>query len=511
MITTDLLIIGGGINGVGVARDAAGQGIKVFLCEQDDLAQHTSSASTKLIHGGLRYLENYDLMLVRHALQERERLLRITPHIIWPVWFVLPHHRQLRSKWLIRLGLFLYDHIGGRQRLPASRRLDLGKHPAGKVLQSGYSTGFEYSDCRVKDSRLVVLSAMDAAAQGAIVKTHTRCIGLQRHPEHWVATLRDQADGRRYPVRARALVNAAGPWVEPVLALDRSSAASHQIRLVKGSHIVVPKLFDHDYAYLFQNADGRVLFAIPYERDFTLLGTTDVELKEMTGRVQVSAEETAYICQAVSQYFRRPVTPDQVVWSFSGVRPLYDNAASNASKVTRDYHLHLDTEAAPIVSVFGGKITTYRKLAEQVMGLLAGPLQVTVTSWTADRSLPGGDIANADFEGFLEECRRRYPWLPAELLQDYASTYGTRISVLLEGCGGMGDLGQHFEGQLYERELDYLMAHEYARTVEDVLWRRTKRGLRVSREAGVRIDQWMSRHQTNDVSLMDPVTAEPKR
>ena len=501
MITTDLLIIGGGVNGAGIARDAAGRGLNVLLCEQDDLAQHTSSASTKLIHGGLRYLEFYDFRLVRHALREREVLLHAAPHIIWPMRFVLPHHKALRPQWLIRTGLFLYDHIGGRKVLPPSHRIDLRKHPAGALLKPAFKSGFEYSDCWVQDARLVVLNAMDAARSGARIRTHTRCVGIKRGADHWLADLRDQRSGELYQVRARALVNAAGPWVEQVLHLDPERRPEKRVRLVKGSHIVVPRLFEHGYPYIFQNADGRVLFAIPFEHDFTLLGTTDQEVDAVPDRARITDEEIAYICRAVDEYLNRPVTPADVVWSYSGVRPLYDDEAISASKVTRDYKLDLDTAGAPILSVFGGKITTYRVLAEQVLHLLADPLKIARPAWTASSPLPGGDIENADFDAFLAHCGERYAWLPEHLLYDYARNYGSRIAVLLEGCDRMQALGRHFDGPLYEREVAYLMAQEFAQTAEDVLWRRSKKGLFVSGNTADELDAWMAARAADETAF----------
>jgi len=491
VIETDLLVIGGGINGVGVARDAAGRGLRVCLCEKDDLAQHTSSASTKLIHGGLRYLELYDFKLVRHALQEREVLLQSAPHIIHPLRFVLPHHRELRPKWMIRLGLFIYDHLGGRKRLPASQGVNLRTHPAGDALKTEFSAGFEYSDCWVQDARLVVLTALDAEARGARIETHTECTVLDRHDDHWLATLRNNETGAITKVKAGAVINAAGPWVEKVLKLGVDLSDEHGVRFVKGSHVVVPKLFDHPYAYIFQNGDGRVLFAIPFEGEFTMLGTTDIEVSDLPGQATISPDEVTYICAAVSEYFNKPVSADDVIWSYSGVRPLYDDAASNASKVTRDYNLHLDTEGAPVISIYGGKITTYRKLAEEVLDLLTGPFEVAGEAWTERSYLPGGDIANADLKVFLSLCRKLYPWMESGLLEGYATRYGTRISMLLEDCVGMEDLGQCFSPGLYEREVRYLMEEEYARSAEDVLWRRTKCGLHASAEAAKQLEEWM--------------------
>ncbi|WP_428607252.1 glycerol-3-phosphate dehydrogenase [Sedimenticola sp.] len=487
----DLLVIGGGINGVGVARDAAGRGLKVYLCEKDDLAEHTSSASTKLIHGGLRYLELYDFKLVHHALREREVLLQSAPHIIHPLRFVLPHHQALRPKWMIQLGLFLYDHLGGRKKLPGSRRIDLTKHVAGKALKKSYRAGFEYSDCWVHDARLVVLSAMDAATHGAIIATHTCCIGLSREPSHWTATLRNERDGTDFTVQAKAVVNAAGPWVERVLETGIKTEISHGVRYVKGSHIVVPRLFDHDYAYIFQHGDGRVLFAIPFERNFTLLGTTDIELESLPEKVAITQAEIDYICQAVSEYFDQSVQPNEVIWSFSGVRPLYDDAAGNASRVTRDYNLHLDCAQAPILSVYGGKITTYRKLAEEVLALLSTCMPIEKGAWTETSRLPGGDIEGGDFEQFLVQCASHYPWLPPDLLREYAGLYGTQIARLLANCDAKEGLGIHFGGDLYECEVRYLVSHEYAESAEDIVWRRTKRGLAMSAEEIERLGTWL--------------------
>lgn len=474
----DVIVIGGGINGVGIARDAAGRGLSVLLCEKDDLAEHTSSASTKLIHGGLRYLEYYDFKLVRHALQEREVLLRAAPHIIWPLRFVLPHHKALRPRWLIRLGLFLYDYIGGRKLLPASHSVDLKKHVAGDALKPEFSTGFEYSDCWVQDSRLVVLNAMDAADKGAEVLTHTECTDLTRHSDHWSVRLLDQRSGSEIVRQARTVVNAAGPWVEKILHLDETNDAEHGVRLVKGSHIVVNKLFDHDYVYIFQNADNRVLFAVPYEKDYTLLGTTDVEILDDPGSVHIEPDEIDYICRSASEYFRQDITSEEVAWTYSGVRPLYDDSASSASKVTRDYKLHMDDDdGAPLLSVYGGKITTFRKLAEEVVEMLQPALGNSVGEWTSDAPLPGGDIPNADFDAFVQRSRDTWPWLEEAVLLDYARNYGTRMSTLLESIDSMEALGQHFGGGLYQREIEYLVEHEWASSADDILWRRSKKGL----------------------------------
>jgi len=489
----DILVIGGGINGASIARDAAGRGLNVVLCEKDDLAQHTSSSSTKLIHGGLRYLEHYDFLLVRHSLQEREVLLKSAPHIIWPLRFILPHHRSLRPRWLIRLGLFLYDHIGGRKILPGSRSIDLRKHISGQALKPEYTRGFEYSDCWVQDARLVVLNARDAQRHGARILTRTKCTSLERKQDHWMATLIDCRDDGIIRLKVRTVINASGPWVKQTLDLDITTDTENDIRLVKGSHIVVPRLFDHDYPYIFQHADGRVMFAIPYERDFTLLGTTDIEISGDPDKVTIDEAEITYICKAVSEYFNKPVRPETVVSSYSGVRPLFDDESKNASKVTREYVLQLDDNGPPILSVFGGKITTCRKLSEQVVDMLKKPMDFDAPGWTANASLPGGDIDNADFDSFLDSCRRQYSWLDEEVLQDYTRNYGTDIEILLDGRSSMPDLGQHFGGKLYECEVDYLTRYEWAELVEDILWRRTKKGLCIPEGGESRLKIWLQK------------------
>lgn len=477
----DLLVVGGGINGAGIARDASGRGLSVMLCEKDDLAQHTSSASTKLIHGGLRYLEHYDFMLVRHALQEREVLLDAAPHIIWPLRFILPHHQSLRPRWLIRLGLFLYDYIGGRKKLPASHSVNLKTHPAGDSLKDEFTHGFEYSDCWVQDARLVVLNAMDAAARGCDVRVRTEVTDLVRHDGHWTIHLRSNHTQETSTVTARVIVNASGPWVDKTLGLDEEHDARYATRLVKGSHIVVPKLFDHPYTYIFQNADNRIIFAVPYEQHYTLLGTTDMEVGDEPGTVTIDDSEIEYICQAASEYFATTVKPDDVVWAYSGVRPLYDDASSNASKVTRDYKLDLDVrKQAPVLSVYGGKITTYRKLADDAMNLLAEHLPHNTSDWTRSAPLPGGDMPDADFDAYLQQARSTYPWLAEPLLFDYVRNYGTCIHQLLAGCTSVEQLGQAFGDALYQVEVDYLVRHEWAQSVDDIIWRRSKKGLGMS-------------------------------
>ena len=477
----DILIIGGGINGAGIARDAAGRGLKVLLCEKDDLASHTSSASTKLIHGGLRYLEQYDFALVRKALKEREVLLRAAPHIIWPLRFVLPHHKTLRPAWLIRLGLFLYDHLGGRKRLPATQTRSRRNSSVFAPLKAEFSKGFEYSDCWVEDARLVVLNAMDAAAHGAHIRTRTACVGLASSKGIWNVTLKPEGSPETV-VRARCVINAAGPWVDEVSGRSGLQSNAPQVRLVKGSHIIVPKLFEDERCFIFQTGDGRVVFAIPYENGrFTLIGTTDLPYSEDLDQVEASAEEIAYLCEVSNEYFEQRITPGDVVSTYSGVRPLFEDQAENASSVTRDYVLKLDKpDDAPLLSVIGGKITTYRKLAEDALKTVAKEIPVPGAAWTEKAPLPGGDIVDADFEAFLDQCRETYAWLDPQLCARLARTYGTRIALVLAGAAAMADLGFDYGGGLFDKEVDYLIAHEFARRAEDILTRRTKLGLHMS-------------------------------
>jgi glycerol-3-phosphate dehydrogenase len=470
MMDCDLLIVGGGVNGCGIARDAAGRGLTVLLVEQDDLAGHTSSASTKLIHGGLRYLEYYEFRLVREALIEREKLLGIAPHIIWPLRFVMPMPPTGRPGWMIRLGLFLYDHLGGRGSLPGSEGVSL-KGPLGAGIKPGLSRGFAYSDCWVQDSRLVVLNALDARERGADIRTRTRFLGAARDGEGWAATLADA--GGEHRVRARAIVNAAGPWVDHVVGAARGAHPERPPRLVKGSHIIVPRLFVGEHAYILQNPDKRIVFAIPYERDFTLIGTTDVAWYDDPAMPVISAEETAYLCESVSRYFETPVRPQDVVHSYAGVRPLFDDGSASASAVTRDYVLKLGEEEGPqIVSVFGGKITTYRRLAEHALEKLAPFLPKMDAPWTDSVPLPGGDIG--DFEAFLADVRRRWSFLSERTAWRLARAYGSRIDRVLGHAASPAELGEDLGGGLHAREVDYLVATEWARTAEDILWRRSK-------------------------------------
>ncbi len=477
----DLLIIGGGINGAGIARDAAGRGLSVLLCEKDDLASHTSSASTKLIHGGLRYLEQYDFALVRKALMERETLLRAAPHIIWPLRFVLPHHKTLRPAWLIRLGLFLYDHIGGRKLLPATKILKRTSNDVFAPLKSKFVKGFEYSDCWVDDARLVVLNAVDAAAHGATIRTRTECISLQSSTAHWTAILRT-ANGEETEVQAKLVINAAGPWVDDIASGAGIKTNAPQVRLVKGSHIIVPKMFDDERCFIFQAGDGRIVFAIPYQdRQFTLIGTTDLRFDGDLDAVEASADEIEYLCALSNEYFEQQISPANVVSTYSGVRPLYEDQAANASSVTRDYVLKLEEhEGVKLLSVIGGKITTYRKLAEDVLKLIKPDFPGLPPSWTDQPPLPGGDIPNADFERFLDDCEARYPWLDALILKRLARTHGTQIHAILDTATAPADLGHHYGAGLYQAEVEYLITHEFARTSDDILNRRTKLGLHMN-------------------------------
>jgi glycerol-3-phosphate dehydrogenase len=484
----DLLVVGGGVNGAGIARDAAGRGLKVALIEQNDLASATSSASTKLIHGGLRYLEFFEFRLVREALIERERLLRIAPHIIRPMIFVLPHVEGLRPRWQIRVGLFLYDHIGGRKILPASRGVRLST-PRYANLKPGYMHGFAYSDCWVDDARLVVLNAMDAAARGASIRTRTRLVSASARDGQWHAQCEHQPSGRRVEIRARALVNAAGPWVEDVLRKLRGVQEDAQVRLVKGSHVVVPKLFDGEHAFMLQNPDGRIVFAIPYERGYTLVGTTDVAFDGDPADVAISREEIAYLCETVNRYFRRAVTAEDVRWSYAGVRPLSDDESANVSRVTRDYRLEVaESDAHPMVlSVFGGKITTYRRLAENALDKLQTVIGGERREWTGETALPGGDIPRADFATFAASVKERWPFLASHTAERLARAYGTRVDRILGGARSMSDLGEDYGAGLTQAEVNYLVAHEWAVTAEDVLWRRTKLGLHLPPEAAQRL------------------------
>jgi glycerol-3-phosphate dehydrogenase len=486
----DLLVVGGGVNGTGIARDAAGRGLSVILCEQDDLAAHTSSASTGLIHGGLRYLEEYHFALVRKALREREVLLTAAPHIMRPLRFVMPHAAHLRPAWMIRAGLFLYDHLAPRERLPASAVIDLRTHIAGEPLQAPYRRGFVYSDGQVDDARLVVLNALDAQMRGATILTRTRCERLAPSNGGWQATLRDA--GRERAVRARAVANATGPWASRFLTAALPGHTHHQLRLVKGSHIVVRRLFEHRFAYVFQNEDRRIVFAIPYQQDFTLIGTTDVDFHADPAAVRIETSEVAYLCALINRYFLRQITPLDVIWSYAGVRPLLEDESSDPMRVTRDYALELERDPAPLLSVFGGKITTYRRLAEDAVNLLAHPLGLRAAPWTAGALLPGGELPHGSFAMFLRTLERRYPWLPTRLRRRYAQAYGARIETLLGAARSIGELGKELLPQLHEREVDYLCRQEFAYTAADILWRRSKLGLHLLQADLGPLERWLA-------------------
>lgn len=489
----DVFIIGGGINGCGIARDAAGRGYSVSLCEKEDLASGTSSGSTKLIHGGLRYLEHYEFRLVREALSEREVLLHSAPHIIWPLRFVLPHHTDLRPKWLLRLGLFIYDHIGGRKILPPTKTLNLESHISGKPLKNDFSTAFEYSDCWVNDSRMVVLNAQDAANKGAVIKTRTQCVKAERQDDLWQVTTRDMNSGEEQKQTARVLVNASGPWVDDVLRSPLADKSAMNVRLVQGSHVVVPKLFDNDHCYIFQNADDRIIFAIPYEQEFTLLGTTDQDFKGDVDNIKISEKEISYICTAASEYFEKPVADTDVIWAYSAVRPLYDDGASMAQEATRDYVLRSDgaDNEPKIINVFGGKITTFRRLAESMLERIETVLGKRGKNWTADAVLPGGDFEPENFSDLVHEIKLKFPFMGENTALRLGRSYGTQVFRLLENCSSLDDLGQEFGAGLTAKEVKYLIKYEWAQTAADVVWRRSKLGLRMSEDQITVLDNWM--------------------
>lgn len=500
----DLLIIGGGINGTAIARDAAGRGLSVVLCERDDLASHTSSASTKLIHGGLRYLEYYEFGLVRKALQEREVLLRSAPHIVWPLRFILPHDKGLRPAWLLRLGLFIYDHLGGRKILPATKTVNLQSGPFKGQLQSRLTKGFEYSDCWVEDARLVTLNAVDAHERGARIRTRTTVRTIKAMHDGYEAEVYE--NGKSNTIHAKAVVNAAGPWVEDILQKMEPRKNAAKLRLVKGSHIVTKKLFDGDHCYIFQNSDDRIIFAIPYENDYTLIGTTDNPYEPNDRVVEISEEEKIYLCEAASEYFRKPVTPLEIVWTYSGVRPLFDDKNSDASAVTRDYVLKIDefSKNAPFLSVYGGKITTSRKLAEHALEKLSSVLHFKSEPWTQDATLPGGDIENADFDRFYERLEIKYPDVDLTILKHLGRAYGTRAEKLLENC--QGTLGRRFGLALTEAEANYLVQYEWAKAADDVLWRRTKLGLHMTPAERLDFTNWfLETYQSDSTTALSEV------
>src|SRR5579863_5632375 len=493
--TYDIAIVGGGVNGCGIARDAAGRGLKVYLCEQNDLASGTSSSTSKLIHGGLRYLEYYEFRLVREALLEREALWAIAPHIVWPLRFVLPHAKGLRPAWLLRLGLFLYDHIGGRKHLPPTRQLDLARDAAGAPLKRGHGRiGFEYSDCWVDDARMVALLARDAADRGATIATRAKMVRAERGAEAWTVTVQHRRTGAQTAVRAKILINAAGPWMSEAVAVSGGGEA--KVRLVKGSHIVVKKLYDHDRCYIFQNADGRVLFVIPYELDFTLIGTTDEDYRGDPGKVAATPGEIEYLCNAASEYLANPVTSADVVWTYAGVRPLFNDGASAAQAATRDYVLEFDAAGgAPILNVFGGKVTTHRPLAEHVLEKLAACLPAEVKSrrgWTKAATLPGGDFPPQGFEALVAGLQAAVPWLDPVQARRLARAYGTKAREVLGRAQSWAELGRDFGAGLTEAEVNYLMRREWAEEAADVVWRRSKLGLRLTADQVDALDAYMA-------------------
>jgi glycerol-3-phosphate dehydrogenase len=499
--SVDLLIIGGGINGAGIARDAAGRGLKVLLCEQGDLASATSSASSKLIHGGLRYLEYYRFGFVREALREREVLLKIAPHLVWPARFTLPHDKNLRPAIVIEAGLLLYDWLAPRKLLERSRRLDLRTAKEGVPLKKTFATAFAYSDCRVDDSRLVVLNAVDARARGADIRTRTRCISAQRESGLWNATLLDLRRATKTTVTARALVNAAGPWAAELLTgIIGCNPGKTKLQLVKGSHIIAPRLYEGEQCYVLQNEDRRIVFVMPYERDYSLIGTTDVPFTGEPAAAKISPEEIAYLCAAVSRYFGRVLGSTDVLESFSGVRPLYDDGAANASATSREYVLDLDAPSGspPLLSVFGGKVTSYRRLAEDAIERLVPYLKPPRTAhWTATEPLPGGDIADGDFNRFLRALRANYPWLEAAAASRLARAYGTRAKVILGNAENASDLGIGFGAGLTQAEIDYLIDQEFAVTAEDILWRRSKLHLHLSVAERTGVSAYMNSQKAN--------------
>lgn len=480
--TVDLFVIGGGVNGCGIARDAAGRGLRVTLAEMGDLAQATSSASSKLIHGGLRYLEFYEFRLVRESLAEREKLLAAMPHIAWPMRFVLPHHKGLRPDWMLRTGLLIYDTLGGRG-LPPTRRIDLRRHPAGKLLAERFHHGFEYSDAWVDDARLVVLNARDAAMRGASILTRAKVIAVSRHPAHWEINV--ERDGQIEIHRARRLVNAAGPWAGEV---SRKTGAPHQIRLVRGSHIVLKRLPGHEQPYILQGGDGRIVFVIPYEDDFTLIGTTEAEHHGDASGAECSPEEAQYLLNFVNDYLATPLGRKDIVWTYSGVRPLIESEG-DARSASRDYQLDYDdTGGAPLLTVLGGKLTTYRKLSETVLDLMGigGP-------WTARAPLPGGTYHRREAPAKLAALRAAHPFLTEAWAKRLLRSYGTEAESILAGAKTVADLGEDFGSTLTEAEVRFLVRHEFARTSEDVLWRRTKIGLRIDAAGRRALDAAMAR------------------
>jgi glycerol-3-phosphate dehydrogenase len=475
--SSDIFIIGGGINGVGIAVDAAGRGLSVTLCEKNDLASATSSASSKLIHGGLRYLATYDFSLVRKALQEREILLCKAPHLIWPLEFILPRAKHLRPGWLIRLGLFIYDHLASHPLLPNSKKINLSRDTRGAALQPDLKLGFSYYDCYDDDARLVVTNAIAAIENNATILTHTTCISATYLNDQWKIELKNNFTHEISIQYAKVLINAAGPWVQSVQQNIIQNSEPFSVELIKGTHIIVPKLYDGDFAYILQNPDERVVFAIPYQNKFTLIGTTDVPYKEELNRVSSTPEEETYLCDTINQYFKKAISPDDIVWSYAGVRCLQDDKKENASEITRDYKF-IASQQMPLVTIISGKVTTYRRLAEEVVDSLQQYFPQKIKSaWTAQSVLPGGDIPHGDFDAFYTSLCTQYSWLPKDIAHRYARAYGTRVDFILQHATCLADLGESFAAGLYQKEVEYLIQQEWARTSEDILWRRTKLGL----------------------------------
>ncbi len=491
----DVLVIGGGVNGCGIARDAVGRGLNVALVEQSDLASATSSASTKLFHGGLRYLEYYEFDLVRKALKEREVLLQNMPHISWPMRFVIPHLTGMRPKWMLRAGLFLYDHIGGRKILRPTKKINLSKSELGDPLEDEIKVGFEYSDCWVDDARLVVLNARDAADRGANIMTRTQFVSAKDKDGEWTASLKDMNTGKTRKIQARVLINAGGPWVKNIIEDRVKTDTPEGIRLVRGSHIVVNKLYDHDRAYFFQNSDGRLVFTIPYENDFTLIGTTDADHQGDPSTAKCSDEEAAYLCEIASRNFKKDILLSDVVWSYAGVRPLHDNEKGDASAASRDYQIKVRriNDTAPLINIFGGKITTYRKLSEEVVAELAPFTRMIGKPWTHHAHLPGGDFAFAQKDELIAQFRWDFPFLEEDQMRRMFKAYGTQAAEMLRGLTSAQEMGEDFGAGLTEIEVKWLMDHEWAQTAEDVIWRRTKLGLRLSDKQVTALGVWMEK------------------
>ncbi len=494
----DMFIIGGGVNGTSVCRDAAGRNLKVILCEKDDLATYTSSASTKLIHGGLRYLEYYEFRLVKEALAEREIILNSAPHITWPLRFVLPHTKDQRPRWMLRAGLFLYDNLAKRNFLPKTQSVKLNKHKVGEDLLDDYKNAFIYSDGWVMDARIVLLNALDAMEKGADVRTRTEVIKTTRHDDYWTVTVKDQLTGEVSDIDARCLVNASGPWVSKLLQSDVIDFKTKEsVRLVKGSHIVVPKIYEHDHCYIFQNDDGRIVFAIPYENNFTLIGTTDIDHGDKDpSEAKCSEQERQYLCDVVNKYFKKKISPTDVVYDYAGVRPLYDDGASKAQAATRDFVLSLDAPNdnanGAILNIFGGKITAARELGEKVMHKLAPLFNIDARGWTEGQKLPGGDLGKS-FDDWIADIYKQYEYLDESLLYRYGRHYGTWIHKLLKDVQSKEDLGEHLGDDCFTAELNYLKQYELCKTAEDMLWRRTKMGLHWSKETQNNVQNWFAR------------------